>query len=82
LAWNPRFFNPELQRWLHRIKPPLQTIWGDHDELVPAEIFDAWKAGLPDARNTMIKDCGHLPHFEHPATSAAIVRQFISEVRP
>jgi pimeloyl-ACP methyl ester carboxylesterase len=82
LAWNPRFFNPELQRWLHRIKPPLQTIWGDQDELAPMEIFDAWKAGLPDAKNTVIKDCGHLPHFEHPEKSAAIVRQFISEVRP
>jgi pimeloyl-ACP methyl ester carboxylesterase len=80
LCWHPRFHNPELQRWLHRIDRPLQLIWGDADRIVPPEISAVWRDALPQAQLVMIEQCGHLPHIEHPTTVADKVRLFIKGV--
>ena len=34
-GWNPRFFNPRLDRWLHRIKVPSLILWGEQDRIFP-----------------------------------------------
>lgn len=80
LCWHPRFRNPELERWLPRIKCPVQLIWGDSDEVVPIAIADAWRESLPQARLGVIKRCGHLPQLEHPEATAGMIRSFISEL--
>jgi len=28
-GWQPRFFNPRLDRWLHRVNVPTHIIWGE-----------------------------------------------------
>lgn len=35
LGWEPRWHDPALQRWLHRVKVPTQVIWGAQDNLFP-----------------------------------------------
>ena len=34
LGWQPRLFNPDLRKWLHRISVPTHVIWGDTDKIV------------------------------------------------
>ena len=81
LCWHPRFHNPELERWLHRLAKPLHLIWGDSDKVVPCAIAEAWRQALPQARLSMIERCGHLPQIEHPQATAETIRSFISEAR-
>jgi pimeloyl-ACP methyl ester carboxylesterase len=79
LCWHPRFHNPELERWLHRIDRPLHLIWGDSDKIVPRGIAEAWRRVLPQARLSVIERCGHLPQVEHPKATADKIRSFINE---
>jgi pimeloyl-ACP methyl ester carboxylesterase len=32
LGWEPRWFDPALERWLHRIKVPTLVLWGADDK--------------------------------------------------
>ncbi len=68
LAWNPYLHNPGLARWLHRIKCPVQLIWGAEDRVIPAATAEAW--GLAAH---IIPDCGHLPHVEKPETVEGLI---------
>lgn len=82
LGWQPRFHNPELQRWLHRIRVPVQLIWGEQDQVLPTEFARAWTDALPRARLAKIPLCGHLPHVERPAETLSVMRSFLREVAP
>jgi len=64
LAWEPRGFNPDLEKWLHRIKIPTQVIWGSEDKLIPAAYAEKWKENIPHATVSVLQECGHLPHIE------------------
>jgi pimeloyl-ACP methyl ester carboxylesterase len=79
LGWQPRLANPELQRWLHRIRVPTCLIWGAADKIMPLAHADVWLAGLVDARLSVIESAGHLPHVEAPEKVAAAVASFINE---
>lgn len=79
LAWEPRFFNPDIERWLHRIKQPVQVLWGDDDRVFPSSYASAWNAKLPRCRVDTIERCGHLPHVERPDITADKVIRFIKE---
>jgi pimeloyl-ACP methyl ester carboxylesterase len=80
LAWHPRFHNPELERWLPRIARPLQLIWGEADKIVPLGVADVWRQALPNARLSVIEQCGHMPQLERPDVTADKIRSFINEV--
>ena len=82
LCWHPRFHNPELERWLHRLARPVHLLWGDNDRIAPVAIADAWRGALPQASLTVIERCGHLPQIEQPQATAEAIRSFISEARP
>src|SRR6202041_218957 len=47
LAYRPRFYNPGLAKWLHRITVPSLLVWGDKDGLVPPEFGEAYRAAIP-----------------------------------
>jgi pimeloyl-ACP methyl ester carboxylesterase len=79
-GWQPRWFNPDLEKWLHRIKVPAHVIWGDDDKLLPSGWAPHWKACLPDAKLTMISGCGHLPHVEHADKTARALVDFLKGV--
>jgi pimeloyl-ACP methyl ester carboxylesterase len=75
LGWEPRWFNPSLERWLHRIDVPTLVIWGQDDKFLPSQYAARWRERVPNAAVEMIPACGHLPHVEKAdATAAAIVR--------
>ncbi len=75
-AWEPRWFNPALERWLHRISVPTLVVWGKHDKLFPVRYLDRWGERLPDVHIEFVPECGHVPAVEKPGVTAKeIVRQ-------
>ena len=82
LAWQPRLYNPDLERWLHRIKAPVQLVWGNDDKLLPAAYAQAWLKALPKARLLPLANCGHLPQVERPDEVVSAIRSFIRENSP
>jgi pimeloyl-ACP methyl ester carboxylesterase len=77
LGWEPRWHNPALERWLHRISVPTLVVWGADDKFLPARYADAWRAGIPNATVEMVAACGHLPHMEKPDEAARKVLDFV-----
>lgn len=80
LGWQPRWFDPDLERWLHRIKLPSLVVWGDDDKVMPPAYAALWQERLPDARLVMIEQCGHLPHVEKAELVSRQVREFLKGV--
>ena len=61
---------PELER-------PALFIWGRRDRLVPARFAAHVERALPDATSVVLDDCGHVPHYELPDQTHALVRRFL-----
>jgi pimeloyl-ACP methyl ester carboxylesterase len=81
LAWTPRFYDPQLAKWLHRLRLPTLVVWGASDAIFPPRQADVFAALIPGARTLVIPDAGHLPHLEAPQAFAAGVGAFIDGVR-
>ena len=79
-GWQPRWFNPDLEKWLHRVKLPALVIWGDDDKILPPEYAALWRQRLPDARLIMLDNCGHLPHVEQAPVVARHILTFLEGV--
>ena len=76
-GWQPRFFNPRLARWLHRVDVPTHIIWGDADRVIPPVYADAFHRLIPGSTVSMIANAGHLPHIEREAEVAAAMQKFL-----
>ena len=77
-AWHPRFYNPDLEKWLHRIDIPTLIIWGDQDKIFPVEYASAFKNLIPHAQTQILKDCGHIPHMDQPEAFYHSLKSFLS----
>ncbi len=77
LGWSPRFHNPHLKKWLHRIAVPTLIIWGDDDKLIPTAYGPAYRDLIPASSLEIIPECGHLPHVEKAQEFTAKVVTFI-----
>lgn len=76
-GWEPRWLNPALEAWLHRIKVPTFVLWGRDDKLFPSAYAKAWAARIPDSRVEIIPECGHRPQIEKPDLAAEKVLAFV-----
>ena len=76
LAYNPRFHNPHLPKWLHRIDVPTLLLWGAQDGLVPPEFGDAYRTLIPGSRLVVLDGAGHAPFDEQQAAFVATFREF------
>jgi pimeloyl-ACP methyl ester carboxylesterase len=61
--------------------PPALFLFGDQDPLVPAAFTHPVEAALPGAACVVLESCGHVPQFEHPARTHALVRDFLARPR-
>jgi pimeloyl-ACP methyl ester carboxylesterase len=77
LAWQPRFFNPKLEKWLSRVRLPTQIIWGAEDALVPPAYAPRFKELIPQAEVTMLEGVGHVPQYEATDKTASAIIDFI-----
>ena len=78
LAYRPRFHNPSLAKWLHRIAVPTLLVWGDKDGLVPPEFGEAYHAAIPGSRLAVLANAGHAPFDEQKDAFLATFRAFIA----
>lgn len=77
LGWRPRFHNPDLHKWLHRIDRPTRVLWGSSDLIVPLPFGEAYRDAIPGADLVVVPDTGHAPYVEEPASFAAEIRRFV-----
>jgi pimeloyl-ACP methyl ester carboxylesterase len=63
---------------LPSLSRPALFIWGNVDRLVPVAFARHVEAAVPHARSVVLDDCGHVPQFEHPTRTHALVRDFLS----
>jgi len=61
--------------------PPALFVWGDRDRLVPASFAHHVADALPSTGSVVLEDSGHVPQFEHPELTMALLRGFLSELR-
>jgi len=66
---------------LPRLARPALFIWGERDRLVPVKFARHVEAALPHARSIVLEDCGHVPQFEHPVRTHALIREFLGAPR-
>jgi pimeloyl-ACP methyl ester carboxylesterase len=78
MGWEPRWHNPALARWLHRVTVPTQIIWGANDKLFPSVYAEPWKQGIPDARVEIIPECGHAVTADKGDACAATILSFLA----
>jgi len=78
LAYRPRFFNPNLSKWLHRIDVPTLLLWGAADGLVPPTFGEAYRALIPGSRLVILPDAGHAPFDEQKDAFLAAFFAFIN----
>lgn len=77
-GWNPRFHNPRLARWLHRVEAPALIVWGDTDRIFPPAYGPAFQQFIPGAELVTLQNCGHLPHVEKRAETLAAMKSFMT----
>jgi pimeloyl-ACP methyl ester carboxylesterase len=78
LAWQPRLYDPNLRKWLHRIALPTLIVWGDDDKLIPPAYGAEFQKLIPGSKLEIIKDCGHALQSEKPDEAAALISRHIS----
>jgi pimeloyl-ACP methyl ester carboxylesterase len=78
LSWQPRSHDPNLRKWLHRIKVPTLLVWGAEDRLFPRPYAFVYQQLIPNAKAVVLPECGHLPHVEKGDEFVAELESFIS----
>jgi pimeloyl-ACP methyl ester carboxylesterase len=81
-TWQPRLYDPRLEKWLHRITLPTQILWGAADRLIPPAHAERLAALIRGAETAMLPDCGHMAETERPELFAETVSRFIERLRP
>lgn len=81
-TWQPRLYDPRLEKWLHRIDLPTQILWGTADRLIPPAHAERLAALIQGAETAMLPDCGHMAEIERPELFADTVSRFIERKRP
>jgi pimeloyl-ACP methyl ester carboxylesterase len=81
LVWQPRGYDPNLHKWLHRIDVPTLLVWGANDRLFPKDYAFAWQRLIPGSKVVIVPECGHVPHVEKPSVFVSELQSFISGMR-
>ena len=79
LAWQPRFHDPQLRKWLHRIDLPTLIVWGDNDKIFPKAYGEAYHRLIKGSRLEVLPACGHLPQVEKMDAFVDLVTHFAAE---
>jgi pimeloyl-ACP methyl ester carboxylesterase len=82
MAWQPRFYDPQLAKWLHRVELPALIVWGAEDRIFPPAQAQAFAAAIAGSRVVVVPGAGHLPHIEAPQAFADAVNGFLAGGHP
>jgi len=61
------------------LEPEALFVWGDTDRLVPAGFARHVADALPDARQEVLTECGHVPQVELPDITNGMIADLIAE---
>jgi pimeloyl-ACP methyl ester carboxylesterase len=82
LAWKPYMYNSSLPRLLSGVRCPTLVVWGDSDEVVPAECGELYRSAITGSRLELIAGAGHAVDLEQPGSLATKVLEFLRPVHP
>ena len=75
---DPRFRSWNLENFLPAITSAVQVIQGEDDEYGTLAQVSAIKNRIPQAETVILKNCGHSPHRDQPATTLDAIVQFLA----
>ena len=52
-------------------------VWGEADRLVPSAFSQHVHRVLPEARQVLLEECGHVPQVELPERTNGLLRDFL-----
>jgi pimeloyl-ACP methyl ester carboxylesterase len=67
LAWHC-WFDDKMPLRLARLSVPTLVLWGEHDGIFPSSLAHKYAGAIPNARLTILPDCGHMVPYEAPET--------------
>jgi pimeloyl-ACP methyl ester carboxylesterase len=67
----------ETYRQVSSLGKPALLIWGRDDTTVPLRHSDDLRAAMPGIEFHIIEDCSHIPHYEKPEATNAILLDFL-----
>jgi pimeloyl-ACP methyl ester carboxylesterase len=62
---------------LSDVQSPTLFVWGERDRLVPAKFAKHVEKALPNSESVVLRDCGHVPQYEHPDQTHSLARKFL-----
>jgi pimeloyl-ACP methyl ester carboxylesterase len=68
----------DLQRTLPMLKAPTLLIWGSADPIMPEEVRQTLREGLPRAQVKILQGLGHNPFWEEPQQCAQLINEFLN----
>jgi pimeloyl-ACP methyl ester carboxylesterase len=77
IVGNPGAENLLTNERLAAVTRPTMVLWTDHNP-APVAVAEAVVRHLPHGRLAVMKDCGHWPQWEDPATFNRVVMEFLS----
>jgi pimeloyl-ACP methyl ester carboxylesterase len=69
------------RRDLHRLKMPVELVWGERDGLFELESAQRMRLALPNGRLHILPGCGHAVHLECPTALAGVLRKIRKDAR-
>lgn len=81
-GWLPYMHDPKLRHRLHRVTVPTLLLWGDCDKVISHAYVASYGALLPNAEIGVIRDAGHYPHIEQPASFVDAIARFVAADLP
>ena len=64
------------------VKAPVLLVAADQDDITPLDAQRTIRGAFPDAELHVLKDVGHLVHYEKPIEAAAAIRDFLGRHQP
>ncbi|GAA4434414.1 alpha/beta hydrolase [Bremerella cremea] len=78
VGWNPYLHDPKLAGHLHRLDSPIHIIWGRQDKLIPLAHGEYYVEHLPNAKLTILEECGHMVPYEKTEETAKLTLDFLA----
>ncbi len=69
---------PDFRPGLPKIKCPALVLCGRQDQLTPLECSEEMAAAIPEAKLTVVEECGHLSTLERPDAVNAAMRAWLT----
>ena len=66
-----------IYRNIGKLGTPTLLLWGEHDTTVPLWHSDELRTAIPHAEFHVIQDCSHIPHYEKPEETSALLLEFL-----